>query len=408
MIPPDCHSNAFSEIYGTSTHAVNLNTSDVAFNNHPGGVNLGGLRPGWRPWKKANGCNAKAGETCKTTGETSFWLNLPGTNGSPAVSEAYYDRPKWTAPDWYNPGDKTYRVYYLSGIGNYSCEYTCPYAQTGRLVHHRGCVFSIRPRCDRLLLAQNVTVLPNGTFDISRASLHWFAPRRRASFYTDRATTVRPFMPPEASFAGWEGGEPYSSPSYGDWRYNPEIAAHRSSYNPDDEGQTIHEDLRLLEEGYTPAEIRPIDWRNWDEPEDGVMLYKITRKERTDPWYTLYWQEDPLCAPEHFSTDRLYAGLQGTDAYPGFHAAILKEAASNADIWNYWDPDAENYLPCFRQGDAFDLRLYCQTYYYRVWRIDVDSATGRETKIKVGRFYFNTLVRAKIRQIAPVPPAPLQ
>lgn len=397
MIPGGCHSNGFSEIGA-------LDVSGVAFNNHPGGARLGGRAPGWRPWKRANGRNVEAARACRATAETSFWLHKPGTGGAPAVVESYYDRPKWTAPDRYHPRPEDLeRIYYLSRIGPYSFSATCTPSQTGREVHRSGHVFAIRPECDRLLLAQNVAITARGAFDTSKASLRWYAPRKIEAFGNPSRldTSLRPFMPPDYAIAGWGGGPPYESPRYADWRWNPKKPSHRCRYG---EGSNVYLDLEKLADFYTPAEIRRNDWGAWSDPEDGVMLYMIDRDTRTDPpgpWYTVYWQEGGAgIEPENFGTSRLFAGLQGEDAFEGFHAAICVDSVSNADIWNDGNGD-----PLFRQGDAFDLRLYCRTYYYKVWRLDNNVQTGETTATKIGRFYFNTMVYATIRQIAPVPPA---
>lgn len=423
MIPPSCHSNGFSDIYGTGQKVCNMDVGEVAFTNHPGGTGTDTPvdKRGWRAWKTTFGMNVEASKAMIATEEHPFWLYQHDYGGTPDI-----DISSVTIEPV--PG-KRITIHYVSRIGsmNFSLTWNAVNKTLERGGDH---VIFLSPKCDRLLLAQNIRLVQNCTrIDRSNARLAWYAPRKRSAFDAGEDTDVRPYMPPRTSVKDWpydvidyEHGPhgtpvpqpPFEAPYWGDWRWNPKRAA-----DIDDPSETG--DMAILTRfaamnHEAMGDLSGLSYKHpaeghedaWNDSVGMIMLYgwskeyEEEKQDGTHSYYSpIYWtrdgsrlEESPSVWGDERAGDALALRLTGDPAYSGGLPSLLKIK------------DYHNFNDDIDLSRAFDLRLYCKRFDWVAQPIVADpSHPGKY--IKQGpktRGYFNTKCWASVRQISPTPP----
>lgn len=464
MIPPSCHSNGFSEIYGTGQKVCNMDVGGVAFTNHPGGTGTDtpADKRGWRAWKTTFGMNVEASKAMIATDEYPFWLFSPLAGGTPDMSVG-------SVTEYPNDPDKRQTIHYINWLNPWAADemsFDLTWDETNKaIVKAASHVFWLQPRCDRLLLAQNVrlvnkTSLYDWILDMSHASIAWYAPRKIDKFDSGEDTDLRPYRAPRSSVKGVEGNnyvldpnpdQPYYSltpggeivnPQYihvenppfgcddwGDWRCNPK-RAQDIERGTDLEKVTVpamlvkhaaKNQMRLEEAlpGYMP-ETGYEDW--WEDPCSWIMLYGVSiRRDEINgvevkKCRPLYWKKVPINAPNkdnqpdytdgaridsQDAREAIAERLRGVLAYSGTVPPILRVPVDNNGKTHHFGDDID-----FTK--AFDLRMYCKRYDWVARRLIADPNNPGEKIIDRSepktRGYFNTKCWASVRQISPTPP----
>lgn len=375
---------------GSNLYAMGADHSGLAIRARRGGK-------GWQPWRRADGWSVEETEAGREIA-SSFWLNEQSQNGGSAADvefDSYSNRARQT-------------VKYISQIDSYWTEKD--YDRPNKEFSETGWKLRIDMRCDRLLVVQNASCDKiQGTLDFSHGVVKWFAPRKGAASGVD-GFGARPWRAPSDSVDGeWayrDKEEVWRSKDYGtlwciapkwgeslerqrDWAQDKWDGGRRHGLAMD----TVLEHA-LTEGGNTPEEL---DMNRWGDIQTSYMLYSIGGND-TDGWYPIWWKEcnpaDSRTTVEHFSLSALYDGMRGRDPYEVMGEGGEWESCGVCFLDRVANDDM---LADVVEGAAFDLLVYFRTFHYYAELISNPEHQHRG--------YFNTQCRAKVRVVAPVPPA---